>query len=174
MSVYIGIDPGLKGCIAVITPYGHLPDLYDTPTTEYIKRLTKKKTRKMNNYDLDSMVLTARSIRRVWDAHERYWFLEDVHSVPGFRSRPEVSLDRAVGLWEGIIEGLREELVLVKPKDWEKEFGLIGEDKDAAIEKALELFPGINLKRPRARTNSSDRADALLIAAYGRRVTNNE
>ncbi len=170
MSVFIGVDVGLNGAIAVIEPYGDRISLHDIPVIKTEKQVTKKKIKKIRRYDIEEMVRIVRGIKRVWDAHPRHWFLEDVHSLPMFASCPENSLDRALGIWEGILHGTKEKFLLVKPRDWKKEFDLLKTEKDASRLKAIELFP--NLKTELSRKKDVDRADALLITCYGKRKYN--
>jgi crossover junction endodeoxyribonuclease RuvC len=70
------------------------------------------------------------------------------------------------GIWMGILSAFNIEPTLVSPQRWKKHFGLLGEDKDAARIKALQLYPALmpmlKLKK------HGDRADAMLIMLYGR------
>lgn len=166
---YVAIDPGLKGAIALLGIASQI-EIHDVPvikiTTTYPRRKPKTKTL----YNVVEMARLIHRIRQSWMGYEITWLIENVHSVPGFRSSPGASLDRAMGIWEGIFGSIDIELVYVLPKDWKEEFSLMTMDKKASIYVARKLFPAANLMRPRARTYSADRADALLIAEYGRRT----
>lgn len=165
MICVIGIDPGLTGAIAVlkIDPNTSiLLDylLYNIP----IKKNSKNKL----IYSIPEMAQILRKYSSGYSSEETQIFLEDVHSIPRFKSRPEVSLDRIIGIWQGIIETLEIPYTLVIPQKWKKEFNLITHNKKEAIRVARELFPGA--VNQLGRKKDIDKADALLIAEYGRRI----
>ena len=169
MSIYIGIDPGLSGAIAVITPYGQLPDLFDTPTTVTIKKLTKSKTKTIRGYDTQEMVSIIRHIVRVWDSDKKYFFIEKVHAMPTQGVVSMFNMGYGYGVWHGILASFGVFPEKVEPRAWKKEFGLLKTDKDASRLKAIELFP--ELESQLKRKKDVDRADALLIALYGKIIS---
>lgn len=97
--------------------------------------------------------------------------IEDVHSIFGASAKSNFSFGRNLGLIEGVLwtTGITS-IRYIAPKVWQKAIGVTGfkESKDrkaALIEKAFELFPGIQLlKTPRCTSPHSGMADALLIA----------
>ena len=68
--------------------------------------------------------------------------------------------------------GLGVSLIEVPPKEWQREFGIKGgkgdDTKAQSYLIASRMFPGVELKGPRGAILDG-RADALLIAEYGRR-----
>ena len=74
---------------------------------------------------------------------------------------------KGFGLWLGILAGLGIPHTLVTPQAWKKEMMQGMGDKDAARIRAQELFP--HCVDSLSRKKDIGRADALLIAEYGRR-----
>ena len=73
------------------------------------------------------------------------------------------------GMWEGILAALNIPVELVSPQRWKKEIMADqGKDKSAARFKAMALFPSLadQLKL----VKHDGRAEALLLAEYGRRL----
>jgi crossover junction endodeoxyribonuclease RuvC len=158
----IGIDPGLDGALAVIEPVEKM--VYDTPTfTHKVARGTKRV------YDLGRMVIWLQP----WADQERggvripsHAFVENIHSMPGQGVRSMFSMGYGVGAWHGILTALGIDYTLVTPQKWKAHFGLLGQDKDAGRRLAQELWPDRAVLFERKKDDG--RADAMLIAEYGR------
>lgn len=71
-------------------------------------------------------------------------------------------------MWQGLATAAHWKVILVKPAVWKKALGLNKKDKDASIKKAIELFPEMESKL--ARKKDHDRAEALLLAYYGKKL----
>jgi hypothetical protein len=74
---------------------------------------------------------------------------------------------KGYGMWIGIVAALEIPYTLVTPQAWKKELMQGIKDKDAGRLRAMQLFPAYNEWLVRKR--DIGRADALLIAEYGRR-----
>jgi len=161
--IYVAIDPGLYGAVAVVGHNGKFLGLFDTPITQ-IKR--GKKNRRV--YLAASM---AAIIRRVIDKYKLQSIkvcLEQVNAMPGEGAVGAFTFGRGVGLWEGIAAGLGLPIESVTSQVWKKAIlKKPGKDKGASILKAQQLFPAAAEKLTRKRDDG--RADALLIAEYFRR-----
>jgi crossover junction endodeoxyribonuclease RuvC len=73
------------------------------------------------------------------------------------------------GIWKGIIAAFQLPVELVSPQRWKKTMlADQGKEKDASRFKAMQLFPSVadQLKR----VKDDGRAEALLLAEYGRRL----
>jgi len=160
-TTYIGIDPGLDGAMAVL--FG-LPDsrpiIFDTPTL-VIGRNGKNK----REYNLREMATRFRP----YTFAPVLVYIEQVHSMPGQGVRSMFSMGYGVGAWEGLLAGFNFSYTRVHPQRWKKVMlDGMGHDKDAGRLRAMQLFPGIADQL--ARKKDDGRADALLIAEYGRRL----
>jgi crossover junction endodeoxyribonuclease RuvC len=147
MKTIIGIDPGATGAIAYIYEDGGV-DIEDCPTING----------QPDQYSLAAL-LRDRDIKQA--------FIEQVSAMPGQGVTSMFHFGENFGTWIGAIGAFKIPLIRVTPQKWKKEFGLIGQEKDIARRRAIELFPSMapNLSRKK----DGGRADALLIAEYGRR-----
>lgn len=154
--IYIGIDPGLSGAVAVLVP-GQKPILLDVPT---------RKATKGEVYLPGAMVDLLRPY-----ADGALVAIEDV-SAPRTGGQVNGNVSSALkigmgrGLWEGILAGLGIAYESAAPSTWKKQFRLIGEDKKASRARACELFPAIREELAKKRPDFSE---ALLLAEYARR-----
>lgn len=167
--LYVAVDPGLNGALAAILPIkphnlNPCPIFWDTPTTTTKKQRTKKKIRKIQEYDIGEMATIIREILGM--GYETTFFIEDIHFAGNTGA---FKFGKGYGIWLGILGTMRIKLNFVRPQVWKKEFGLLKKEKDAARLKAIKLFPQI--KDQLTRKKDVDRADALLIAEYGRRIS---
>lgn len=161
-QLYIGIDPGLHGAIAVLLDHEFI-GVWDTPTT-IVKRGKKKHT----VYLPASMVGVLKQIANDLGTSISVG-LEEVHAMPGQGVTSMFSMGKGSGLWEGIITALGMSLVRIPPQRWKKEMLADGKgkDKQASIVRVLELFPETAPQLTRKRDEG--RAEAILIAEYLRR-----
>lgn len=160
LVIIIGIDPGVSGAIAVITPQG--ANVWDTPLDA------------AGEYDIEAMAtLIARNVRE-WESYRA--FLEDgvivpnrVDGRPEFRGQSAKSTARqwrGIGIWEGILGALGVPYELVPPATWKRALG-VTRDKQTSRDRARELFPAAAHLIYRAKDDG--RAEALLVAEFGRR-----
>jgi len=151
----IGIDPGVTGAVAIISRSG--VGLYDTPTA-----LVKVGKTARTEYMPAEMAALLRGER---NAHV---FIEKVGAMPGQGVTSMFGFGKGFGLWLGILSALEIPYTLVTPQAWKKLMMSGMADKDAARTRAQQLFPGAAAAL--SRKKDIGRADALLIAEYGRRT----
>ena len=145
--IYIGIDPGKKGGIAVITDN-------DVKTYAYSDR---------------QLIFTLRNVN-----DECICFVEKVGAMPGQGVTSMFNFGKSFGYILGTLEVCSVPYQLVPPQKWKKEYSL-GHDKGESIAVCRRLFPEVSLlPTERCRTESDGMAEALLIAEYGRRITGRE
>ena len=155
----IGIDPGLSGAIAILD--GNVVELFDVPST----KITKGKTSKTDYLPYEM----AATLRRYWLPNGNvHVFIEKVHAMPGQGSVSMFRFGEGYGLWLGIIAACGYPVTKVTPQAWKKLIMAGMGDKDAARTRAQELFP--EKMGELSRKKDIGRADALLIAEYGRRT----
>lgn len=167
MTIFIGIDPGLNGAVAVIKPEFKDGDfvvpqvvaVHDTPTLTIEGDKTKRK------YNKAAMA----ELLRPYHGQDVLVILENVHSMPKQGVASSFSFGLGLGIWEGIIAALMLPLEMPSPQRWKK--ALLsdqGKEKDASRFKAMQLFPALATQFSRAKDDG--RAEALLMAEYGRRL----
>jgi hypothetical protein len=165
--IYIGIDPGLSGAVGIIndTPLDKEaglsdPMVFDTPTVLVADDTTKRK------YLVPGMALLLKPYAGRGDV---LTILENVHSMPKQGVASSFCFGEGKGMWEGILAAFDIPTELVSPQRWKKEIMADqGKEKSAARFKAMTLFPSLadELKL----VKHDGRAEALLMAEYGRRL----
>lgn len=145
--MWIGIDPGKNGGIAVITedidsecvavyPYSNekLMEILDSASKSYGKIMVEK-----------------------------------VGAMPKQGVVSTFNFGMAYGYILGAIEAHKISYQLVTPQAWKREFGCTA-DKKKSIDVCKRLFPRVNLlPTERSRKESDGLAEALLICEYARR-----
>ena len=160
-NTFIGIDPGITGAIASISLDGTIKFI-DCPTTT----TTSKAAGKSKSKTKLNPTLMATELSQLVNPNSII-IIENIHAMPGQGVASMFNFGMGYGIWLGIIAALNIPVELITPQAWKKYFGLIGTNKDASREKALQLFPSqsqeLKLKKHHGR------ADALLLAEYLRR-----
>lgn len=149
MKVYIGIDPGAAGAMAVLWEDGFV-DMVDFE-------------------DEMAVILKLRSIFRSIDVHVA---IEAVHAMPREGVSSVFKFGVNVGTWKGMLKMAGIPYDEVTPQKWQKEmFDSVlkkGMDRKAmSLERARRLFP--NAAGFLTRKKDHGRSDALLIAAWMKR-----
>ncbi len=161
--IYLGIDPGLTGAVARI---GYV-DIVGMRVGRADYKTWDAPTAKDGKHTVLLPVEMRRILLEAVSGQECVVFLEKVHSMPKQGVSSSFNFGEGYGIWQGLIVGLGLRWEKVTPQRWQKEMlaGMQG-GKDASIIKAQELFPQAELSRKK----DHGRADALLIAEYGRRT----
>lgn len=168
---YIGIDPGTTGAIAVIN-CNNLT-LFALPVREE-KRNGKTRTR----LDVVGLCNLSASLGSLFNGVVT---IEDVWIAGGDNPASVGELMRIVGACEAAFTSAGFDVRKAAPQAWKAEFGIAGAGlieadrskrrailKTRARDKACELFPGSASMF--ARVKDADRAEATLIAEFGRRT----
>lgn len=143
--IYIGIDPGKSGAMALIFDGMDETVLVPFDDQEYCN------------------VLRNTSGQRVLTC------LEHVGAMPGQGVTSMFNFGQNFGYIKGLLEAFGIPYELVRPHKWKKEFSITG-DKNSSIEVCKRLFPGVSLRRTdRCRKDDDGMAEALLMAEYARR-----
>lgn len=146
--IFIGLDPGLTGAIAIIEN-GNFVAVHDLPT------MTRGKTKtKINAAGLAD-------IMREYANNDAICIVEQVWAMPKQGASSGCCLGHSVGVCEAVCFALGFRTHLVTPQKWKKHFGL-NSDKNLSRSKAIEYFP----TAPLSLKKHSDRAEALLMARY--------
>ena len=172
MVTVVGIDPGLSGALAFIHVSGEVA-LEDIPVIAIASGAVRRR--------VDGALLKAMLLRHCPPAEPVRIFCEDIAVAMGGQGSAAmtmVSLGRTLGAIEGVTDALRMPLRLVAPKEWKGLYGLKGKSKDDAGRGKGELPKAMLLARrlyPQAipmleRVKDADRAEALLIAHFGKRM----
>ena len=162
-KIFIGIDPGKDGGVAVIFDDGSL-QLHLTPVIA-----GEKRGRQYNVSEMSRIIAQ-------YSSRDAFAVLEAQQAFPGQGVTSMFSVGRGYGLWEGILSALAIPYTTVRPNVWKRDMlrGVPGEGKARSIYAAQGLFPEADLvQKPtptsRKRKCRDGLAEALLMAEWGRR-----
>jgi Holliday junction resolvasome RuvABC endonuclease subunit len=173
MTTIIGIDPGLKGAIAIMceenvaipsatlvsaSRSGRGVYIYDMP----IRRLSKNKTR----IDMEKISEILNIYKREGD--DMIAWIERPFVLPHVSRQSALTAGINFGLIIAALFNAKIPIREVHASEWQKtiKYGIKKGDKFASIEKARELYPAANLMRNGKPDHN--RAEAVLIAEFGR------
>lgn len=142
--IYIGIDPGKSGALAVIW------------TNEEVEVVPFGE----NEY---------RSILHDVDSRNAKCCLERVGAMPKQGVNSMFHFGENYGFIQGRLTAYSIPYELVTPQKWKKEFQVTG-DKNSSIDVCKRLFPDVSLRKTdRCRKDDDNMAEALLLACYAKR-----
>jgi crossover junction endodeoxyribonuclease RuvC len=143
--IYIGIDPGKSGSLAI---------LWEDRSTEVIP------------FD---PVLYVNAISKATSTNTCRCCLEHVSAMPKQGVTSTFNFGENFGWIQGVLDSFGVSYELVRPQKWKKEFSVTA-DKNSSIAVCKRLFPNVSLKRTERCTKDDDGlAEALLMAEYARR-----
>ena len=153
MTTRVGIDPGLTGAVAVLSPTGDLVAVYDMPI-----QATTTGRREINAAALADIMRLYPGVAVT---------IERVGARPGEGAVGAFSFGHGFGSVLAVLATLGHPVRLVQPAVWKRWAGIpAGAPKDAAVAVAARLVPTaaphMTLKKHHGR------ADAVLLAAHGR------
>lgn len=144
--IYIGIDPGQTGGIAIIDDLNKNSVAYPYSSIKLIE-ICKQFQDNKNRIKI---------------------YVEKVHAMPHQGVTSMFNFGMGYGKILGILEAFEFKYNLVTPQSWKKYVGVTA-DKQTSIRKAQYLFPEVSLlPTKRCRVPNDGMAEALLIAYYGK------
>lgn len=145
--IYIGIDPGAKGALALIYSDGRKPDVFPFESESVLKNI----------------------LYSVSDEDISRCSLERVSAMPKQGVTSMFNFGMNYGFIQGLLTAYSIPYELVTPQKWKKEFQITG-DKNNSIAVCKRLFPDVDLRRTeRCRKDDDGMAEALLLACYAQR-----
>ena len=144
----LGIDPGMKGCLA------H----YDG--TELLLTDMPIHAKESGGNDLD-----IHQLYRIISLYPPdHCFLEKTTAMPGIAGKAAYSMGKSEGAILACIAAIGVPYTLVRPAQWKKQMGCAA-DKTLARQRASQLLPQYSHNWERKKDDG--RAEAALIALYG-------
>lgn len=142
--IYIGVDPGEKGTMAIIWEWGKI---------------------ELIPFSVDGY----RDMMRQCPPMECRCCLERVNAMPKQGVVSMFNFGKNFGFIQGLLTAYSIPYELVTPQKWKKEFQITG-DKNSSIAVCKRLFPDVDLRRTeRCRKDDDGAAESLLLAEYARR-----
>ena len=152
----LGIDPGISGALAIVEVINGVPmlvDAIDIPSSG-----TGAKARV-------DIIAAAQWIAKHAPSTA---YVERAQAYPGQGASSGFSYGRAVGAIEAVVALCSIPLILVEASAWKKQLRLPGKDKEAARQKALQLFPAQHVLLARKRDHGRAEAALLVVASLER------
>ena len=179
-QLVIGIDPGKKGALAVLSIIEGILEVRPMPLVA-----GGKKSR--DEYDIRSITDYLKGYRAdcclvTVERSQPLSMIRNPTGLPGadaFKPGSIAQFNRGVQRgFEWLLTALEIPFQLVAPRTWMKVMhaGAPGADtKQRSVIAAQRLFPGVDLRRtPRCTKDDDGIAEALLLAEFGRRTRNGE
>lgn len=171
MKYYIGIDPGVKGCISIVDEIGKFVESF------FLLKNTK-------NVDAVEISNTLLNLSKYED--NCHVIIENIHAIFGSSAKGTFNFGFIAGLIEGVIATIGLPYTKVNPKIWQKEMfrGVnvitkpsttgktqVIDTKKMSFLASHRIFPTVDLRRTSKCKNEDDNfSDSLLMAEYGRRM----
>lgn len=154
----LGIDLGLDGAVAAITPNGRC-EIEDIPTFALPSRGMVKRA-------ISPVELMAVIRRLVQPGEKALAIVEEVHTFPGKVNSPQSngSLMETKGCVRAVLALAGIEAHWVDPQAWKGLYGL-GSSKDASLAIARSLYPDVQYLLTRKKDHN--RGESVLLAHYG-------
>lgn len=149
--IILGVDPGLSGALALLTPTGLT--VFDVPTLK-----ARTRGREVNWAEVARWIDAA--------GHIDYALIESVHAMPGQGVSSMFKFGYVAGGLRGIVAAHFIPVTMVTPQSWKRAMA-VPKEKEGARARASELFPShCDLF---VRVKDHGRAESALIALWGRR-----
>jgi hypothetical protein len=149
----VSVDPGIRGAAAALCPKRGFVDVIDLPT------MPAGNKREINSIEFHNWLRIIKPHRIV---------IENVHSMPKQGVASTFRFGMAFGTLKATCKAwIGPDLELVDPTVWHAYFQLPGDDKEAARQLALKLFP--ETSHYLARKKDHNRAESELIAWWAAR-----
>jgi crossover junction endodeoxyribonuclease RuvC len=149
----VGVDPGLTGALAILSTDGALELLADLPI------IRDRSLAWIDGSELQSLILGALQGRGAAAIVER------VSAMPKQGVASSFQFGVGFGSVLSVLQALHIRIEFVTAAVWKRSYGL-SRDKHASLHKARLMFPAAELHLAK----HDGRAEALLIAEYGRRT----
>ena len=154
MKIFLGVDPGASGAIAVLREDGVLLEVIDMPVVELkVGKATKRRV---------SPEILAHALRPYAGAIA---YLEQVSAMPGQGVSSMFAFGESYGIVKGVLAALGISINLVTPGTWKKAMGL-NAGKDGSRARAMQMWP--ERVGDFKRVKDDGRAEASLIAEFGK------
>lgn len=177
-TLVIGIDIGYSGAVGIVSLEGTTQAVYDMPvqTVQSIKKGKTKNKNYLDEHEILSMISEFCS-RGVFD--KVVFFVEKQLTMPGMKgAMAHIEQGKQYGAIRMLVRCVQffmEKHYTVKisieeltAKEWQAHFRIGKDTKGDSVRIAEGLFPNISFRGGRGGAKDG-RADAMLIAEYGRR-----
>ena len=152
----LGVDPGGTGALALLSHDGLQVRVEDMPV--FVRSRGRGSKTELDVHGL---------IRLLDDLDYDVCYYERVQGMQGDSPSSAFNFGRIAGAAEALVKARGARLVFVTPSVWKRAMGLVGKAKDDSRAMATDMWP--TAAQAFSRKRDDGRADAALIAEYGRR-----
>lgn len=164
--LWVGIDPGISGAIAVLDSKTRNVSFVDTPTVQV--KVGKTIKNQMDAHAASLILQALDDTDGIFVAIEKVAPMPSTHAGDkgtGMGVTSAFNFGMGFGTWIGICAASLLPFQLIHPATWKaKLMRDMGKDKDASRVKAMQLYP--SSAKDLTRKKDHGRADALLLAHY--------
>ncbi|OAE18204.1 hypothetical protein AXG93_406s1720 [Marchantia polymorpha subsp. ruderalis] len=161
-SLCVGIDPDLSGAIAVLRTEDNVitAEVIDVP---FVTVTVNKKSRRRHDYQS-----IANLVRELQAPEGSIAYVEQAMPFPKDGKQGWYITGYGYGVWLGILAAAGFKVIPVQARVWKTAMKICGKDftKDDSRALASYIFPDLSLRLKRKKDHG--RAEALLIAAFGK------
>lgn len=168
LDLYLGIDPGKTGAVALIDSVGKVLELYDCPVGE--SEMSKVVKQILKKYPKEEYTIFG-ALERVGAIPAMGKVCSVCKQRKGTSSSANFTFGQNHGAWRGILSYAEIPFHEPTPKMWQKGLTIKrdgGNKKQGKFAVASKIFPTAELSGPRGGIKDG-RCDALLIADWRRR-----
>ena len=167
--VYLGIDPGAEGAVGFLRAVKTVvvdSVVLDIPTFQETRSgSTKKKRKTKTSFDLVRILEVFDLLSGIPPSRVHVTLEQPPPSMGPGRKYAEILLNKAYALWPLFLASRGYQVLEVAPSVWKKDMGVDLADKSVSLARARLLFGQEDL----VRLSDHNRAEALLLAEYGRK-----
>ena len=156
MTRFLGVDCGLSGALAVVETFNGVPALIDAIDMPAVGTGAKARV---------DIIAAAQWIAK---HSPSTCYLERGQAFPGQGASSGFSYGRAVGAIEAVVALCSIPMTLVEASVWKRRLHLPGKDKEAARQRALQLFPSQHALLARKRDHGRAEAALIVVASLDR------
>jgi hypothetical protein len=152
----LGVDPGISGALAIVEAINGVPmlvDAIDMPSSG-----TGAKARV-------DIIAAAQWIAKHAPSTA---YVERAQAFPGQGASSGFSYGRATGSIETVVALCSIPMTIIEASGWKRRLHLPGKDKEAARQRALQLFPSQHALLARKRDHGRAEAALLVVASLER------
>jgi crossover junction endodeoxyribonuclease RuvC len=149
----LGIDPGLSGALAVVEFIDGVPMLIDATDMPVVGTGAKARV---------DIIAAAQWIK---SHNPAVAFIERAQAFPEQGASSGFIYGRAAGAIEAVVTLCSIQMTLVEASVWKRQLNLPGKDKEAARQRALQLFPAQHELLARRKDHGRAEAALLVVAS---------
>jgi len=167
-KIYVGVDPGVTGAVAFLQDGDtRIADIPVLTVPNGNRKETMIDARELASMIQNTILSMNHDYQLIPNKYEIIVVLEKTQPMKD-SAMTAFSMGQTRGIIIAVAALMEIPIINVTPQKWKKHFGLLNCEKDASRTLAMERFP--LLRDQLRRKKDHDRAEAVLIALYGKEL----